>query len=198
MRWKKFLLLTCKILGLLVTTLAVKEKYPVLNRDTWTIPIQMHISIKQENFSEFFSAFWKSTWSFDFFEQKDGPHRFCIFEITHSENVAWWMSKKSHFQGYFDKEYGKRAQELLKSASKHLYHIHWSVSSQLSWKKSPLLTCQILGLLVKTLAGDDNYGVLNRHKLTIPIQMQLSTWKKFFFCQFSAAFTKSRLNFEYL
>ena len=57
MRWKKSLLLTCKILGLLVTTLAVKEKYPVLNRDNSTIPIQMQISEKQENFSNFFLLF---------------------------------------------------------------------------------------------------------------------------------------------
>ena len=51
---------------------------------------------------------------------------------------------------------------------------------QLSWKKSPLLTCQILGLLVNTLDSDDKYPVLNNDNLTIPIQMQLSVKKKVF------------------
>ena len=44
-----------KILGLLVNTLATDEKYPVLNRDNLTIPIQMQLSKKQKIFSEFFS-----------------------------------------------------------------------------------------------------------------------------------------------
>ena len=39
--WKKSLLLTCKIWGLLVNTLPGDEKYPVLNKDNLTIPIQM-------------------------------------------------------------------------------------------------------------------------------------------------------------
>ena len=49
--WKKFLLLTCKILGLLCNTLAANEKYLVLHRDNLTIPIQMQLSKKQKTFS---------------------------------------------------------------------------------------------------------------------------------------------------
>ena len=44
----------------------------------------------------------------------------------------------------------------------------------MGWKKSSLLTCQILGLLFNTLAADKRYPVLNRDNFTIPIQMQLS------------------------
>ena len=84
------------------------------------------------------------------------------------------MSKKSRFRGSFDKQHGKRAQELLKSASQHIYQISGGLSRQLSLKRSLLLTCQILGLLVNTLAADEKYPVLNRDNLTIPIQMQLS------------------------
>ena len=86
--WKKSLLLTCKILGLLLNTLAADEKYPVLNRDNLTIPIQMQLSQKQKTFSQFFAAFLKSTLNFEHFEKKDDPHRFCISEITDSENVV--------------------------------------------------------------------------------------------------------------
>ena len=45
---------------------------------------------------------------------------------------------------------------------------------------SLLLTCQILGLLVHTLATDEKYRVLNRDNLMIPIQMHLSEKKKLF------------------
>ena len=41
---EKSLLMTCKILVLLLNTLAAGEKYPVLNRDNLTIPIQMQLS----------------------------------------------------------------------------------------------------------------------------------------------------------
>ena len=84
------------------------------------------------------------------------------------------MSKKSRSRRSFDKQRGKRAQALAKSASQWLYQIHWSLQSQLSWKKSLLLTCKILGLLVNTVAADENYPPLNRDNLTIPIQIQLS------------------------
>ena len=106
------------------------------------------------------------------------------------------MSKKSHFRGSFHKKYGKRAQRLFKSSSQQHYHIHWSLARKLSSKKSLLLTCQILGLLLNTLAADEKYPVLNRDNLTIPIQMQLSQKQKTF-SEFFAAFLKSRLNFNY-
>ena len=106
------------------------------------------------------------------------------------------MSKKSLFRRPFDKQHGKRVQALFKSASQHLYHIHWSLPSQLSWKKSLFLTCQILGLLVNTLAADEKYPVLNRDNLTIPIQMQLSQKHKTF-SEFFAPFLKCTINFKF-
>ena len=60
--------MTCQILGLLVNTLAADEKYPLLNRDNLTIPIQMQLSKKQETFSDFYAAFLKSRLNFKDFE----------------------------------------------------------------------------------------------------------------------------------
>ena len=97
------------------------------------------------------------------------------------------MPKKSCFSGPFDKQHGQQAQAMLKSPSQHLYHIHWSLPTKLSWKNSLFLTCEILGVLVNTLASDEKYPVLNRDNLTILIHMQLSeTEKNFldFFCTF--------------
>ena len=62
----------------------------------------------------------------------------------------------------------------------HLHHIHWSLARKLCSKKSLLLTCQMLALLVNTLATNENYPVLNRDNLTIPIQMKFSENQKNF------------------
>ena len=104
------------------------------------------------------------------------------------------MSKESHLRACLEKQYGKRYQTLLKSASQHLYHIHWSLARKLCSKNALLLTCKILGLLVNTLATDEMYLVLNRDNLTIPVQMKLSQKKKTF-SQFCAALLKSRITF---
>ena len=48
---------------------------------------------------------------------------------------------------------------------------------------------------MNTFTTDDKYSLLNRDKLTQPIQMQLSQKQKTF-SQFFCAFLKSSLNFE--
>ena len=40
------------------------------------------------------------------------------------ENAARYMSKKSDFQGPFDRQHGKRIQTLLRSGQQHCYHIY--------------------------------------------------------------------------
>ena len=82
---KKSLLVTCKILRLFPNTLSADGKYCLLNRDNLTQPIQMQLSRKQKTFSEFFSAFLKSSLNFEHFLKKDDPHCWCISEITDPE-----------------------------------------------------------------------------------------------------------------
>ena len=60
----------CKILGLFVNTLTDDDKYCLLYRDNLTQPIQIQLSQKQKTFSEFFSAFLKSTLNFEHFQKK--------------------------------------------------------------------------------------------------------------------------------
>ena len=90
------------------------------------------------------------------------------------------MSKKSLFRRPLEKQHGKCSQALLKTASQHFYQIRLSLPSQLSWKKSLLFICQILVLLVNTLAANEKYSVLNRDNLTTQIKMQLSQKNKLF------------------
>ena len=72
--YKKSLLLICKISRLFPNTLSADGKYSLLNRDNLTQPIQMQLSRKQKTFSEFFSAFLKSSLNFEHFLKKDELH----------------------------------------------------------------------------------------------------------------------------
>ena len=117
------LLLISHILGQLVNTLAVDEKYPVLNRDILTMPIRMQLSKEQKTFSEFFAAFLKSILNFEHFEKEDDPQRFCLLGIRESKKVVRKTSKKDRLRGLLNKEVGKRGQAMLKSASQHLYQL---------------------------------------------------------------------------
>ena len=106
------------------------------------------------------------------------------------------MSEKSRFTGTFHKQLGKRAQTLLKSARRHLYHIYWSLRKQFGWKKSLLVLQKILRLFVNTLSADDKNCLLNRGNLTQSIQIQLSM-KQNTFAQFFSAFLIFTLNSEH-
>ena len=131
----------------------------------------MELSQKHKTFSQFLGEFLKCNINIKYFEKKDNLHRFCASDITASENVVRWMSKKYRFRESFDKQRGQPAEALLKSVSVHFYPIDWSLKSQLGWKKSLLFICQILGLLFNTLAADEKYLFLKRDNLTVPIQM---------------------------
>ena len=60
---------------------------------------------------------------------------------------------------------------------------------QLSWVKSLLVICKILGLFVNTLTGDDKYSLLTMDNLTQQIEMQLSKKQKAL-SQFFSTFLK--------
>ena len=79
------MLVLCKILRLFVYTLTDDDKYCLLYRDKLTQAIQILLSQKQKTFSQFFSAFSKSTLSFEHSRKKDDPHSRCISQITVSE-----------------------------------------------------------------------------------------------------------------
>ena len=79
------MLVLCKFLRLLVKTLTDDEKYSLLYRENLTQPIQILLSQKQKTFSQFFSAFPKSTLNFEHFQKKDHAHSRIISEITVSK-----------------------------------------------------------------------------------------------------------------
>ena len=64
------MLMLCKILGLFVNALTDDDKYSLFYRDNLTQPIQILLSEKQNTFSQYFSAFLKSTLNFEHFQKK--------------------------------------------------------------------------------------------------------------------------------
>ena len=59
-----------KILGLFVNTLSEDDRYCILYKDNLLQPIQILLSQKQKTFSQFFSAFLKSTLNSEHFQKK--------------------------------------------------------------------------------------------------------------------------------
>ena len=106
------------------------------------------------------------------------------------------MPVKSGFSGLFSNKHGKRAQRLLKSAQRYLYHICLSLCTSSSWKKSMLVLCKSLKLFINILTDKDKYCLLYRDNLTQPIQILLSQKQKTF-SEFFSPFLKSTLNFEH-
>ena len=79
------MLVLCKISKLFVNTLSHDDKHSLLHRDNLMQPIQILLSQKQKTFSQFFSAFSKSTLNFEHFQKKHDPHSRCISQFTVSE-----------------------------------------------------------------------------------------------------------------
>ena len=59
---------------MLVKALTSDKRHYLLNRDNLTQPIQMQLSQKEKDFSQFFLAFSKSILNFKNFPRKDDPH----------------------------------------------------------------------------------------------------------------------------
>ena len=157
------------------------SKYSLLKRYNITQPIRMQLSQKQKPFSEWFSAYFKSSLNFEHFEKKKmtlTPYSFLSWRSP--KNVVRSMSKKSSFRTPLEKQDGKRFPTLLKSERQHLHHIYWSMGTQLSLRKSLLLICKVLRLFVNTLSAVDKYSLLYRYNITQPIQIQLSQKQKTF------------------
>ena len=138
----------------------------------------------------------KSSSNFEHFEKKMTLIADVFPKLRTPKNVVRSISKKSNFRGSFEKQHSKRDQTLLKFKRQELYQIYWSISRQLTYKRSLLVICKIWRLFPNTMSADGKFSLVNRDNLTEPIQMQLSRKQKTF-SEFSSAFFKSSLNFEH-
>ena len=67
---QKSLLDTWKFFRPFINTWTANDKYSLISKDKWMQTIEMHLSQKQNNFSEFFSAFSESALNFEHFQKK--------------------------------------------------------------------------------------------------------------------------------
>ena len=75
--------------------------------------IQMHLSQKQQIFSQFFSEFFKSALNFEHFQKKMTLIAYVFPKLMTTKNVLRQMSKSSCFREPVDRRHGKWAEALI-------------------------------------------------------------------------------------
>ena len=70
---QKSLLDTWKFLRPFLNTLTADDMYSLNSKDKWMQKFQMHLSQKENDFSQFFSAFFESALNFEHFKKKRWP-----------------------------------------------------------------------------------------------------------------------------
>ena len=138
----------------------------------------MELSKKQKLFWEFFSAFLKSSWTFQHFEKKISLIAHVFPKFRTANDVVTWMYTKFRCRIPFDKQHGQRSKTLLKSAQQHLYHIYWLVCIKLSLKGSVSVISKIWILFVISLTSDGKHSLVDRDNLTQPIWIYFSKKQK--------------------
>ena len=106
------------------------------------------------------------------FQKKEILIVYVFWKSQTVKQVVRQISKKSCFRRPLNKQHGKWAKELLKSAQQQLFHIYWSLWKHLNWKNLLLVICKILGLVFNTMIADDKYSPLYKSNLTE------KSWKK--------------------
>ena len=70
MELQKSLLETWKFFSRFFNTFTADDKYSLISRDNWMQTIQMHLSQKENLFSEFYSAFFESALIYEHFQKR--------------------------------------------------------------------------------------------------------------------------------
>ena len=106
------------------------------------------------------------------------------------------MPENPYFRTAFGNQPVNGQETLLKSARHYYYPIFPWVWDKLSWQKSALVRCKILGLFVNTLTAEYTYSGRNMQTLTQQVQTPLYLKQKTF-SRFFIAFLKFTWNGEH-
>ena len=117
------MLVLCKFLRLFLNTFTHDDKYSLLYRDNLTQPIQILLSHKQNTFSQFLSAFLKSTLNFEHSGKKDDPHSRCISQIILSEKGDSINVCKIPFKMSLPRKTWQKGPKTVEICKTLLYHI---------------------------------------------------------------------------
>ena len=75
--------------------------------------IQIHLSQKQNIFSQFFSAFFESALNFEHFQKKRTFIAYVFPKLPTTKNLLRQMSKSSRFREPVERRHGKWAEALI-------------------------------------------------------------------------------------
>ena len=70
-----------------LNTLTTGDNYSLVTRDNWMQTIQMHLSQKQNVFSQFFTAFFKFALNFEYFRKKMTLIAYVFSKLPTTEDV---------------------------------------------------------------------------------------------------------------
>ena len=110
-----------------LNTVTSCDKYSLISRDKWMQTIQMHLSQKQNIFSEFFSAFFEYALNLEHFQNKMTLIAYVFSKLPTTKDGLTWMSKNYPLRGPLNRWHGKRAGTLIQSWWEHLYQLVWSL-----------------------------------------------------------------------
>ena len=85
-------------------TLTAEYNYSRRNMQTFVQPVQTPLSLKQNRFSGFFSAFLKSRLNGEHFQKKGESSSLSISEITDSKRGGYLSAWKPYFRTAFRKQ----------------------------------------------------------------------------------------------
>ena len=77
--------------------------------------IQMHLSVKQNFFSEFFSALFESALNLERFQKKMTLIPYVFPNLPTTKDVLREMSKSSRLRGLLERQHGKLSETLIQS-----------------------------------------------------------------------------------
>ena len=147
-------------------------------------------------FWNFFLHFWNLVSIWNIFKKNMTLVTDVLRKLRPPKNMIRSMPEKSRFKVSVENQHGEYPQTLFKFERQPLYHIYWSLGSQLSYKKSLLVICKISNLFPNTLCSDGKYSLLDRGNLKQRIQMELSRKQKPF-SSFFSSLLKFSLNLEH-
>ena len=187
--------LKLEILEVLVNTLTADDKYPVWDCENLQFPIQMQLSQKRKIFLDFLFHLWNLHQILNIFKKK----MIVIANVFPKlKTVETWLdhSLKSAVSQHplaINMLNGRKPLWNLHQST--FFRIFWSLILKMTWKISPFLNFEMLGVFVNTLTDDENYPFRDYWDLQFRIQMGWSSKPKIF-SQFFVAFMESSRNFN--
>ena len=129
------------MLGIFPNTLTANDIYPVEDSGNLSSPIQMQLSLKPKNFSNFLIHFWNLHQILNILKEKMIAIPTLFRKLRNVKNVVRPLSKEHCSRTPFDSQHVKGSQTLGKSASEYFNHIFSSLWETLISKIFLLVIC---------------------------------------------------------